>query len=64
MPHTPLTSLLECDDELAALSLPLPHPMSTANTPCIIGTAAHSKCLMSAILEDVEDGNQLKKQRF
>ena len=57
MPHTLLTSLPECDDELAALSLPLPHPMSTANTPHIISTAAHSKCLMSAIPEDAEDGN-------
>ena len=64
MPHTLLTSLLECDDELATLSLPLPHPMSTANTPHVIGAAAHSKHLMSAIPEDVENGNRLKKQRF
>ena len=64
MPHTPLTSLPERNDELAALSLPLPHPMSTTNTPHIIGTAVHSKHPMSAIPEDAEDGNWPKKQRF
>ena len=61
MPHTPQKAThAERDDGLAPL--PLPRPLATFNTPCVIG--AQTKCGFSAVPEDEEDVNWLKKQRL
>ena len=69
MPHTQRTSTTHAQDNDGLTSLPPNLPccatsLSMAITPCVMGAGGQSKCILSAILEDVDDGDQLKKQRL